>query len=196
VAIEVREMKSVLGKKVSPAEMQMALKMQRSKLDQAQAKFSGRMDEGRQEAKKALERGDESAFRIASRKYSLSKSAASSINDLKEMAVEMIDLVDMGEILSGVVGSGEDLARIQRQLGLEPSKLQSSLARISSSMTHMEDIANVLSTTIENSVSNPKQLSADQEVLRKELLTEMAAEKVKGEAEKVKEQVDKELQKA
>jgi hypothetical protein len=61
-------------------------------------------------------------------------------------------------------------------------------------MTHMEDIANVLSATIETSISNPKQLSADQEVLRKELLTEMAVQKI--DAEKVKEQVSKELQKA
>jgi hypothetical protein len=193
---EMKEMKYILGKKVSPAEMQMTLKMQRSKLDQAKGKFSERMEQGRQEAKKALERGDESGFRIASRKYSMSKSAAGSINDLREMATEMIDLVDMGEILSGVIGSGEDLVRIQRQLGLDSSKLQSSLARISVIMTHMEDIANVLSTTIENSISNPMEVTADQEVLRKELLTEMSAEKIQGEAAKVKEQVSKELQKA
>jgi hypothetical protein len=191
-----KEIKSVLGKKVSPTEMQMTLKMQRSKLDQARGKFSERMEQGRQEAKKALEKGDESGFRIASRKYSMSKSAAHSISDLKEMAIEMIDLVDMGEILSGVIGSGEDLARIQRHLGLDSSKLQASLARISASMTHMEDVANVLSATIENSISNPMEVTADQEVLRKELLTEIAAEKISGEAEKIKEQVNKELQKA
>jgi hypothetical protein len=195
MVIGMREIKDVLGRRVSPAEMQIALKMQRSKLDQFHAKFSARMEEGRQEAKKALEKGDESSFRVASRRYSLSKSAAGSIGDLREMAIEMIDLVDMGELLSGVVSTGEDLARVQRQLGLDSSKLQSSLARISASMTHMEDIANVLSTAIENSISNPMEVTADQEVLRKELLTEMAAEKVQGEAEKIKEQVSKELQK-
>ena len=186
----------MLGRKVSPAEMQMALKIQRSKLDQASAKFSERTEQGRQEARKALEKGDESGFRMASRKYSMSKSASHSISDLKEMAVEMIDLIDMGELLTGVVGTGEDLARIQRHLGLDSSKLQSSLARISGSMTHMQDMANILSSTIENSISNPMEVTADQEVLRKELLTEMAAEKIHGEAAKVKEQVDKELQKA
>jgi hypothetical protein len=191
-----REIKDVLGRRVSTAEMQIALKMQRSKLDQFHAKFSARMEEGRQEAKKALEKGDESSFRVASRKYSLSKSAAGSIGDLREMAIEMIDLVDMGELLSGVVGTGEDLARVQRQLGLDSSKLQSSLAKISVSMTHMEDIANVLSATIENSISNPMEVTADQEVLRKELLTEMTTEKIHGEAAKIKEQVEKELQKA
>lgn len=189
-------MKNVLGKKISSAEMQMTLKMQRSKLDQAQAKFSERMEQGRQEAKKALEKGDESGFRVASRKYSLTKSAAGSIGDLREMAMEMIDLVEMGELLSGVIGTGEDLARIQHQLGIDSSKLQSSLTRINVSMTHMEDIANVLSSTIENSISNPMEVTAGQEVLRKELLTEMAAEKIQVEAEKVKEQVSKELQKA
>jgi hypothetical protein len=188
-------MKNVLGKKVSSAEMQVTLKMQRSRLEQAQSKFSERMEQGRQEAKKALEKGDESEFRIASRKYALSKSAASSISDLKEMAMEMIDLVEMGEILSGVIGSGEDLVKIQRQLGLDSSKLQSSLARISASMSHMEDIANVLSTTIENSMANPMEVTADQEVLRKELLTEMAAERTTAELVKVKDQVNKELQK-
>ena len=185
----------MLGKKISSAEMQMTLKMQRSKLDQVHSKLSERMEQGRQEAKECLARGDESGFRIASRKYSLSKSTAGSINDLKEMAIEMIDIVDMGEILSSVIGSGEDLAKIQHHLGLDSSKLQSSLVRISASMTHMEDIANVLSTTIENSISNPMEVTADQEVLRKELLTEMAAEKTGAEIEKVKKQVNKELQK-
>jgi hypothetical protein len=94
-----------------------------------------------------------------------------------------------------VIGAGGDLAKIQNQLGLDPSKLQSSMAKISVSMTHMEDVSNVLSSTIENSVSNPKQLSSDQEVLRKELLTEMAAERTGAELEKVKAQVNKELQK-
>jgi hypothetical protein len=153
------------------------------------------MEQGKQEAKECLARGDESGFRIASRKYALSKHAAGSIYDLKEMATEMNDLVEIGGDLSSVIGAGGDLAKIQNQLGLDPSKLQSSMARISVSMTHMEDVSNVLSTTIENSISNPKQLSADQEVLRKELLTEMTAEKTGAEIEKVKEQVNKELQK-
>jgi hypothetical protein len=187
--------KNVFGKKVSSAEMQVALKMQRSKLDQVHSKLSERMKESRQEAKECLASGDESGFRAASRKYALSKHAAGSISDLKEMAIEMIDLVDTGEILSSVIGSGEDLAKIQRHLGLDSSKLQSSLARISASMTHMEDVSNILSTTIENSISNPMEVTADQEVLRKELLTEMAAEKTGAEIEKVKEQVNKELQK-
>jgi len=186
-------MRNVLGRKLSSAEMQQTLNMQRIKLDQVQAKLSERMEQGRQEAKECLARGDESGFRVASRRYSLSKSTAGSINDLREMAMEMIDLVEMGGILSSVIDTGGDLARIQNQLGLDPTKLESSLARISSSMIHMEDIANVLSATIETSISNPKQLSADQEILRKELLTEMGAQKT--EAEKVKEQVSKELQK-
>ena len=190
-----KEMKGVFGKKISPAEMQMTLKMQRSKLDQAQAKFSERTEQGKQEAKKALQNGDESGFRAASRKYSLSKSAGGSIGDLREMAIEMIDLVEMGELLSGVIGTGEDLARIQHHIGLDSSKLQSSLARIGASMTHMQDIANVLSSTIENSISNPMGVTVDQEVLRKELLTEMASEKVHGEAANIREQINKELQK-
>jgi hypothetical protein len=187
-------MRSILGKRADSAEMQQTLTMQRVKLEQVQSKLSERMEQGRQEARNALERGDESGFRVASRKYSLAKSTAGSINDLREMAMEMTDLVEMGGILSTVVGAGGNLAEIQKGLGLDSSKLESSLTRIRSSMTHMEDIANVLSATIETSISNPKQLSADQEVLRKELLTEMAVQKM--EAEKVKEQVSKELQKA
>jgi hypothetical protein len=44
-------------------------------------------------------------------------------------------------------------------------------------------------------MANPMEVTADQEVLRKELLTEMAAERTTAELEKVKEQVNKELQK-
>jgi len=185
----------IFEKKQSSAELQQMLHIQRSKLEQVHSKLSERMEQGRQEAKECLARGDESGFRIASRKYALSKSTASSINSLKDMAIEMNDLVEIGGDLSSVIGAGGDLAKIQNQLGLDPSKLQSSMAKISVSMTHMEDVSNVLSSTIENSVSNPKQLSSDQEVLRKELLTEMAAERTGAELEKVKAQVNKELQK-
>jgi hypothetical protein len=189
------EMGLILEKKQNSAELQQILHMQRSKLEQVHSKLAERMEQGRQEAKEALARGDESGFRIASRKYSLSKSTASSINSLKDMAIEMNDLVEIGGDLSSVIGAGGDLAKIQNQLGLDPTKLQSSMARISVSMTRMEDVSNVLSSTIESSVSNPKQLSTDQESLRKELLAEMSAERTGAEIERVKEQVNKELQK-
>ena len=186
-------MRDVLGRKLSSAEMQQTLNVQRFKLEQVQAKLTERMEESRKEARECLARGDEGGFRVASRRYSLSKSTASSNNDLREMAMEMIDLVEMGGIMASVIDAGGDLAKIQNQLGLDPTKLESSMARIRSSMTHMEDIANVLSTTIETSISNPKQLSTDQEILRKELMTEMGAQMM--EAGKVKEQVGKEPQK-
>lgn len=182
-----------LGIKPDPAEMQQRLNIQRFKLEQAQGKMTERINQSKQEAKKCLEGGDESGFRVASRRYVLAKNTAGSINNLREMAMEMIDLTEMGGILSTVIGAGGDLAKIQGRLGLDSSKLESSLARIRTSMTHMEDISNVLSATIETSLTNPKQLSTDQEVLRKELLVEMQAGRA--ETEKLKEQVSKELQK-
>jgi hypothetical protein len=187
------KMKNVLGKKLSSAEMQQKLHIQRFNLERVHEKIAERMEESRKEAKECLARGDEGGFRVASRRYSLSKSTAGSINDLREMAMEMIDLVEMGGILSSVIDAGGDLAKIQNQLGLDSSKLESSLIRIKSSITHMDDIADALSASIENSMASPE-LSADQEILRKELFTEMGAQKT--ETEKVKEQVSKELQKA
>jgi hypothetical protein len=187
------KMKNVLGKKLSSAEMQQKLHIQRFNLERVNEKIAERMEESRKEAKECLARGDEGGFRVASRRYSLSKGTAGSINDLREMAMEMIDLVEMGGILSSVIDAGGDLARIQNQLGLDSTKLESSLVRIKSSITHMDDIADALSSSIENSMASPE-LSADQEILRKELLVEMGAQKT--ETETVKEQVSKELQKA
>jgi hypothetical protein len=185
-------MGNLLGRKLSSAEMQQTLNMQRIKLDQVQAKLSERMEQSKEEAKECLARGDESGFRVASRRYSLSKSTAGSINDLREMAMEMIDLVEMGGIMSSVIDAGGDLAKIQNQLGLDPTKLESSLGKIRASMTHMDGIADALSATIEASISNPKQLSADQDILRKEILTEMQAQEIP--AEKLKDKASKELQ--
>jgi hypothetical protein len=187
------KMKNVLGKKLSSVEMQQKLHIQRFNLERVHEKIAERMEESRKEAKECLARGDEGGFRVASRRYSLSKSTVGSINDLREMAMEMIDLVEMGGILSSVIDAGGDLARIQNQLGLDSTKLESSLVRIKSSITHMDDIADALSSSIENSMASPE-LSADQEILRKELFVEMGAQKT--ETEKVKEQVSKELQKA
>jgi ParB-like chromosome segregation protein Spo0J len=188
-------MKNVLGKKFSSVEMQQRLHIQRFNLERTYEKIAERMEESRKEAKECLAKGDESGFRVASRKYTLSKNTVSAINDLRETAIEMIDLVEMGRIMSSVVDAGGDLAKIQNQLGLDSSKLESSLGKMRASMTHMNDIADALSATIENSMASPE-LSADQEILRKELLTEMTTEKIHGEAAKIKEQVEKELQKA
>ena len=186
-------MKNVLGKKLSSAEMQQKLHIQRFNLERVHEKIAERMEESRKEAKECLARGDEGGFRVASRRYSLSKSTVGSINDLREMAMEMIDLVEMGGILSSVIDAGGDLARIQNQLGLDSTKLESSLVRIKSSITHMDDIADALSSCIDNSMASAE-MSADEEILRKALLVEMGAQKT--ETEKVKEQVSKELQKA
>jgi hypothetical protein len=186
-------MRRVLRKKLSSSEMTIKLNVQRLNLDRTQRKLADRMEESRKEAKDNLARGNEAAFRTASRKYVLSKNNASAIGDLKEMAMEMIDLVDMGEVLHNVVAAGQDLVKMQGSLGLDASKLESSLAKIRDSMTHMEDIADVLSVSIESSIANPE-VSADQEILRKELLTEIGLERV--EAAREKEKVEKELERA
>jgi hypothetical protein len=185
-------MKNLFGRRPCSAEIQQKLNVQRFKLEQLHFKIGERVQHSMQEAKECLARGDESGFRIASHGCILAKNAASSINDLKEMAMEMIDLVEIGEILHGVVEAGVDLAKLQGKLGLDPTKLESSLGKIRASMTHMDGIADALSATIEASISNPKQLSADQEILRKEILTEMQAQEIP--AEKLKDKAIKELQ--
>jgi hypothetical protein len=185
-------MKNLFGRRSCSAEMQQRLNIQRFKLEQLQFKIRERVQQNMLEAKKCLERGDESGFRVASHGCVLAKNTASSINDLKEMAMEMIDLVEIGEILHGVIEAGGDLAKVQSRLGLDSSKLESSLVKIRTSMTHMDGIADALSATIETSMSNPKQLSSDQEVLKRELLTEIQAQETP--AERLKERASKELQ--
>jgi hypothetical protein len=170
-------LKDLLKEKPHTAELQQRLHLQRFKLEQASFKINERMEQSRKEAKECLERGDEIGFRVASRKYILSKNTASSINDLRGMAMEMIDLVELGGILHDVIGAGGDLAKVQNKLGINSSKLESSLAKIMSSMTHMDHVATALSTTINSALATPTQLTMDQEILRKELLAEMQAEK-------------------
>ena len=182
--------------RLTAAEAQQTLNTQRVKLEQLRRKIGGRMEESKQEAKKSLERGDERGFRVASRKYIMTKNTCNSIDDLKEMAESMIDLAEMGEVLRDVVEAGGDLAKVQSKLGLDTSQLESSLAKIRTSMDHMGDIANVLTVTIESTLANPKELSTEQEVLRKELLVEIQAEAKevteKVEKEKLRERVEKE----
>ena len=185
-------MKELFGRRSGSAEMEQKLNIQRFKLEQLQFKIAERVQQGMTEAKKCLEKGDESGFRAASHGCILAKHTASSINELREMALEMLNLVEMGEILHGVIEAGGNLAKMQSRLGLDSAKLESSLSKMRASMTHMEGIADVLSATIESSISNPKQLSKDQEVLRKELLVEMQPQKKQ--VEKLKEQISKELQ--
>jgi hypothetical protein len=185
-------MKDLFGRRPGSPEIQQKLNIQRFKLEQLQLKIAERVQQSMVEAKKCLERGDESGFRAASQGCVLAKHAASSINELREMALEMLNLVEMGEILHGVIEAGGNLVKMQSRLGLDSAKLESSLGKMRASMTHMEDIADVLSATIETGISNPKQLSADQEVLRKELLTEMAVQKKQ--VEKLREHPSKELQ--
>ena len=181
---------------LTTAEMQQTLNVQRVKLEQLRKKIAGRMEESRQEAKKSLERGDERGFRVASRKHILTKNTCNSIDDLREMADSMADLCEMEEILRDVIEAGGNLIRIQNNLGLDTSQFESSMAKIQTSMTHMNDIAGVLTATIEGTLANPDEVSAEQEVLRKELLVEIQAESKKVEKEKLREQISGELERA
>ena len=182
----------MLRRKHGSVEMQQKLNIQRFKLEQLQLKIAERIQHSMLECRKCLEIGDEGGFRAASHGCVLAKHAARSINELREMSLEMLNLVEMGEILHDVVETGGDLVKMQGKLGLDPTTLESSLIKIKSSMTHMEGIADALSSTIEGGISNPKALSANQEVLRKELLAEMEGRKTKSGV--VNEHQNKELQ--
>jgi len=180
--------------KTAPAEITQKLHIQRFKLEQLSAKLQNRANQTRLEAKRCLERGDERGFRIASRKYSLSKNSLQSVGDLREMAENIIDILEMGEIMHGIVEVGGNLARAQKQLGLDAPRLESSLAKIRTSVTRIDDIASLLSATIDSTLTSSKELSTDQESLRKELLIEIQAGKL--EEEKLKDQIRKELDQA
>lgn len=182
----------MFSKKLGPAEMLQHLHVQRLKLEKHVEKTSGQMKEVKEDAKAHLRKGDEAGYRLASRKYFMVKNTHSSVQDLKEMAEGMIDLVEMGEILHDVIATGGDLAKLQSKLGLDTSKLEASLAKIKMSLSHMEGIANALSMTIESTLPSARELSTDQEALRKELFVELQAEKI--EEEKLKEKISRELE--
>jgi hypothetical protein len=168
---------SIFGNHSYSPEMKQKLHIQRFKLEQLQFKIGERVQENMAQAKVCLERGDEEGYRIASQACILAKSTGSSINDLIEMSIEMLEFMENEEILHDVILAGKNLAKIQCKLGIDSSGLESSLSKIRVSMSHMEGIANALTTTIEASITNPKQLSADQEALKKELLAEVQTQK-------------------
>ena len=116
-------MKDLFGRRFGSPELQQKLNIQRFKLEQLQLKIAERVQQGMVEAKKYLEKGDESGFRAATKGCVLAKHAASSINELRKMALEMLNLVEMGEILRGVIEVGGNLVKMQSRLGLDSAKL-------------------------------------------------------------------------
>lgn len=181
-------------KRFSPAEMLQHLHIQRLKLEKHTEKTREQMTAARENAKVHLRKGDETGFRLASRKYFMIRNTHSAVHDLKEMAEGMIDLVEMGVVLRDVIATGGDLAKLQSKLGLDPLKLESSLAKIKTSLSHMEGIADTLSMTIESTLPSAKELSVDQVAFRKELIVEIQADKT--DEEKLKEKITMELEQA
>jgi len=183
----------VLERKVSPVDMLQRLQVQRFRLVKHSESLKQQMGGTRTEVKEHLKSGDETGFRLDSRKYVMLKNTYLAVKDLQELAQGMVDVIQIGDILHDVVAAGMDIAKLQSKLGLDTAQLESSLAKIKTSLTHMEGVANALSMTMESSLPSSKELSTEQEILRKELLVEIQGEKI--EEVKLKEKIATELDK-
>jgi methyl-accepting chemotaxis protein len=163
-------------KKVTQEQVRARLRQAIKKLQKREQIIKEKQEKARLEAKVALERGDERGFRVTSRRYSLIDAHRVAVGNLIEMAETQSDSADMKLNVDEIINIGEDLGRIQDNLGVDSDRLQDALSRINISMEGLMSASEQISTTIDSLAEASPEINANQETLRSELLTEIQTE--------------------
>jgi hypothetical protein len=175
-------------KKVSPDDLKTKLAISEQRLTAREKELTKKRDKAREEAKSALENGNDREFRVASRRYSMVEGQVNTIGSMVEMAQSMSDVIEMESGLKEVVEIGENLGQWQKQLGFDTSKLEHAVTNIRQSMEKVNTATNMMTSSMDAAMSGGSELSEMQDSLRAELLAELSTE------EKAEEKLEKKIE--
>ncbi len=165
---------------ITKAELKTKLMMSSRKLEKREKLLRSKEEKARQEAKKALEAGDERGFKKASRRFSLVHGQVEAITGMVDMSTTMCEMVEMQEGIEDIVKIGDDLKAYQSQLGINPMELESAITNIRTSMEKVTASSDMINLTMD-SIAEGAETSELQEELRSELMAEITEEGVEEE---------------
>ena len=168
---------SLLGRKETiPKEQMVArIKLGKSKLEGKKKELEREASRARSEAKKALQVGNDSEFRVASKKYSMIQGQLKAVRGFVELAANSLNVLELQQNFKEVVEIGELLKTVQGELGLDTSQLEKSIAGIQATFEQVNGAATMITNAVDAMV-NTGELGEEEEKLRAELMAEIEGE--------------------
>lgn len=162
-------------KKMTPEELKTRLQVTENRLTQNETKARRKADEARTHAKEALRKGDDRAFRTASRRHTLATRQGDMVSGMVEMAGGYSDLVDTQMAMTEILDLGQDLQRFERHMGFDDSKLQEAMTHVRTGMERVNQASGLVTSTME-AVAFEGADPETAEALKAELLAELQSE--------------------
>jgi hypothetical protein len=162
-------------KKRTPEELKAKVSMAEKKFSNKEKDFTRDCEKAKRDAKRALEKNDDRAYRIAAKKYTMSKKQSEFIAGLGEIATNVKYLIEAQKGIGEVMEMAQILTEAQKDLGIDNKGLEESITKIMASNEKVNATAEVLSMTIDSMTTNEE--TEAEESLRDELMAELKAEK-------------------
>lgn len=168
---------SILGKKEKPTPRQIIAKVSiaKQKLETKKKELEREAKKARNDAKHALQMGNESEFRIASKKYSMIQGQLRAISGFIELAANSLNVLELQKNFSEVITIGKLIESSQSELGLDTEQLEKAIADIQATFEQVNGAANMINNAV-GAMVNTGELSEDEEKLREELMAEIEGE--------------------
>lgn len=170
---------NLLGKKKpekpSPQEVIARIRLAKSKLEGKKKELDREENRARNEAKRALQTGNEAEFRVASKKYSMIQGQLKAISGFIELAANSLNVLDLQQNFKEVVGIGELLKSVQSEMGLNTGQLEKAIGDIQATYEEVNGAAEMINNAV-GAMINTGELGEEEEKLREELMAEIEGE--------------------
>ena len=169
----------LLSQKMSPQELKKRLSDYEHRLSARENDLKQKRQKARDDSKKALSDGNDREFRISSQSYGMLDGQIKTISGMLEIAKIMTFLTQMQEGLKEIVAIGEGMGKYQKQLGIDPKKLENAVMNIKTSMDKVSVAATTMTAAMDTAMNGNEKLTDVQDLLRQELMAELSAEREK-----------------
>ncbi len=170
---------NLLGKKKpekpSPQEVIARIRLAKSKLEGKKKELDREENRARNEAKRALQTGNEAEFRVASKKYSMIQGQLKAISGFIELAANSLNVLDLQQNFKEVVEIGELLKSVQSEMGLDTGQLEKAIGDIQATFEQVNGAAEMINNAV-GAMINTGELGEEEEKLREELMAEIEGE--------------------
>jgi hypothetical protein len=161
--------------KVTSGQMKTKLSVTGAKLGKKEAMLTHKMNQAREEARKALKAGDERTFKRASQRYAMLQKQVQAVQATGDMTATMQDTIEMQDSMKDIAEIGQDVGKYQDELMVDQKQMEESLTAIRTTMEKSEQSVDMMSATMD-AISTTATSSDIQDELRAELMAEITVE--------------------
>lgn len=159
----------------TPEEFRIKASTMARQLEKRETTSQRKTDEARVKAKDALRRGDDRGYTRAARRFGMAHQQLELVMAQRDMAENVVDGLEAQEGMKEIVGFGDQLTSMQKDMGIDVDKMKQSLERMQLGMERVARMTDTFMTTVEAAMVDPGR-SEIGEQLKAELMAELESE--------------------